>query len=84
MAKGERFDRPLPYPAQIRLTPGSSAQTRLSWHTRWCGADPNPVTVTLTLPSAGGAVTVLPAKGWAPPDCKTFTLNALSATQFSG
>ncbi|MDX6227561.1 MAG: hypothetical protein QOI76_951 [Frankiales bacterium] len=84
MAKGEGVDRPLPYPAQIRLTPGSSAQTRLSWHTRWCGADPNPVTVTLTLPSAGGAVTVLPAKGWVPPDCKTFTLNALSATQFSG
>jgi hypothetical protein len=83
MAKGEAYGKPLPYPAQIRLTPGTSARTTLSWHTRWCGADPNPVTVTLTLPSAGGAVTVLPANGWTPPDCKRFTFNTLSATQFS-
>jgi hypothetical protein len=59
-----------PPPPQIRLAPGTSARTVLSWHAKWCGGDPNPVTVDLGLPSGGGAVRVRPAHGWTPPACK--------------
>ena len=77
---GFRFPR-LPVP-QVTLDPGGTAVTVLAWHTQWCKADPNPVTVRLTLPGAGGTVSVVPAHGWTPPPCSGFSFGTVSSDPF--
>ena len=78
------FNGQPPSPPQVRLAPGGSARTVLSWHAKWCGADPNRVTVDLGLPSGGGAVRVTPAHGWTPPACKGWDVpDQVSSTQFA-
>lgn len=67
---------------QVRLTPGGTATTLLSWHTRWCHNDPNPVTVQLGLPGRGGTLTFQPGQGWTPPGCTGFTFGTLSSQPF--
>ena len=79
---GQGWGQPTLPPAQIRIGPGDSARTTLSWHTRWCATDPNPVTVELGLPTEGGTVTVRPAQGWTPPRCGGFDWHTVTATQF--
>ncbi|BEP16323.1 hypothetical protein acdb102_46340 [Acidothermaceae bacterium B102] len=77
------FGQHLPSPAQVRLPPGGSARTVLAWHAKWCGPDPNPVTVTLGLPARGGLVRFQPALEWTPPACKGWNFpDQVSSTQF--
>ena len=59
-------------PSTVVLAPGASATTNLYWYLPWCAADPNPVTVTITLPANGAAVSAKPAGGWTPPSCKNW------------
>lgn len=68
--------------ALVWLAPGGRATTTLSWHTRWCHSDPNPVTVRLRLPGDGGTLTFKPAQGWAPPGCTGFAWGTLSSQPF--
>ena len=64
--------QPVPQPqAAIELAPRTgTARTTLYWYLPWCRPDPNPVTVTITLPANGAAITVTPARGWTPPSCR--------------
>ena len=64
--------RPVPQPqAAIALAPHTgTARTTLYWYVPWCRPDPNPVTVTITFPANGAAITVTPAGGWIPPACR--------------
>jgi hypothetical protein len=56
--------------AAITLAPHTgTARTTLYWYLPWCGPDPNPVTVTITLPANHAIITVTPAGGWNPPPC---------------
>jgi hypothetical protein len=75
-----RFPR-LPEP-QVALAPGARATVTLAWHTQWCQADPNPVTVRLTLPANGGTLSVVPAHGWSPPPCTGFAWRTISSDPF--
>lgn len=63
--------QPVPQPqTAITLTPHTgTAQATLYWYLPWCGANPNPVTVTITLPANDAMITVTPAGGWNPPPC---------------
>jgi hypothetical protein len=55
----------------ITLAPHTgTARTTLYWYLPWCGPDPNPVTVTITLPANDAVLTVTPAGGWNPPPCR--------------
>ncbi len=61
---------PLP-PTAITLAPHTgTARTTLDWYLPWCGPDPNPVTVTITLPTNEAVLTVTPTAGWQPPPCR--------------
>ena len=81
---GAVIDGHLSTPQQVWLAPGGSARTVLSWHATWCRSDPNPVTVSLGLPSGGGDLTFQPAQGWTPPPCEGFAFETdLSSTQFA-
>jgi len=54
----------------IMLAPRTgTARSTLYWYLPWCGPDPNPVTVTITLPANNAMITVTPAEGWRPPPC---------------
>jgi hypothetical protein len=53
----------------VVLTPGEAATTTLYWYSDFCGSDPNPLTVTLTLPANGATVEATPTGGWRPPPC---------------
>ena len=77
---GQRFPRP-PEP-QVPLVPGGTATVTLAWHSQWCSANPNPVTVHLGLPANGGTLSVVPAHGWTPPACNGFEWNTISADPF--
>lgn len=55
----------------VVLAPGASATTHLYWYLPWCAPDPNPVTVTVTLPANGAAVSATPVGGWTPPTCRS-------------
>jgi hypothetical protein len=69
---GQQFSqRPLPVPqTATTLAPHTgTARTTLYWYLPWCGPDPNPVTVTITIPADGAVITVTPARGWKPPPC---------------
>jgi hypothetical protein len=55
----------------VVLAPGASATTHLYWYLPWCAPDPNPVTVTVTLPANGAAVSATPVGGWTPPPCRS-------------
>jgi Protein of unknown function (DUF4232) len=81
-ATGDGSGEPMPFPAQIRLPPGATATVTLSWHSRWCLPDPNPVTVSMALPSNGGVLTVRPVIGWTPPPCRGPDFDTLSASHF--
>jgi hypothetical protein len=59
-------------PPTVVLAPGASATTHLYWYLPWCAPDPNPVTVTITLPANGAAVSAQPVGGWTPPSCKNW------------
>jgi len=59
----------LPAPTVV-LAPGGVATTTLYWYSSWCAPDPNPVTVTVTMPANGAIVTAAPAGGWRPPPCR--------------
>lgn len=59
-------------PPTVVLAPGASATTHVYWYLPWCAPDPNPVTVTITLPANGAAVSAKPAGGWTPPPCKNW------------
>jgi len=62
---------PRPLPRVIILAPRTgTARTTLYWYLPWCRADPNPVTVLLTLPASRAPLSVAPAGGWAPPACR--------------
>ena len=63
---------PVPQPqAAITLTPHTgTARTTLYWYGRWCGPDPNPVTVTITFPANGARITSIPTGGWVPALCR--------------
>jgi hypothetical protein len=83
MAKGSPLRRPAYVsPPQVRLPPGGSARTTLAWHTRWCAADPNPVTIAVALPSGGGTLSVHADQGWTPPPCSGFNWADLTADDF--
>jgi Protein of unknown function (DUF4232) len=72
-----------PPTTRVTLPPGAEAQAALTWHTTWCAADPNPVSVTLGLPS-GGAVSFRPGQGWTPPPCRGWDFPyAASSTPFA-
>ncbi|HEY5202316.1 MAG TPA: DUF4232 domain-containing protein [Acidothermaceae bacterium] len=58
----------MPSPTVV-LAPGDVATTTLYWYSDFCGSDPNPLTVTLTLPTNGATVEATPAGGWRPPPC---------------
>lgn len=64
-------EQPIPVPqTAIILAPrAGTARTTLYWYLPWCGPDPNPVTVTITLPANHAVITVTPAGGWRPPPC---------------
>lgn len=64
--------RPVPPPqAAITLTAHTgTARTTLYWYGRWCGPDPNPVTVAITFPANGAKITVIPTGGWVPALCR--------------
>jgi Protein of unknown function (DUF4232) len=53
----------------VVLAPGNIATTTLYWYSDFCGSDPNPLTVTLTLPTNGAMVEATPIGGWRPPPC---------------
>lgn len=59
----------VPQPTVV-LAPGVTATTQLYWYSDWCGADPNPLAVTVTLPADGATATATPAGGWRPPPCR--------------
>src|SRR5450432_2955735 len=59
----------VPAPTVV-LAPGGTATTQLYWYSDWCGADPNPLTVTVTLPANGATATATAAGGWHPPPCR--------------
>lgn len=57
-------------PTVVTLAPHTgTARTTLYWYLPWCGANPNPVTVLITLPANGARLTTTPAGGWIPPAC---------------
>jgi hypothetical protein len=58
----------LPSPTVV-LAPGDAATTTLYWYSDFCGSDPNPLTVTITLPANGATVEATPIGGWRPPPC---------------
>ena len=58
----------LPSPTVV-LAPGDAATTTLYWYSDFCGSDPNPLTVTITLPANGAALKATPVGGWRPPPC---------------
>jgi len=58
----------MPSPTVV-LAPGDVATTTLYWYSDFCGSDPNPLTVTLTLPTNWATVEATPAGGWRPPPC---------------
>jgi Protein of unknown function (DUF4232) len=54
----------------ITLMPHTgTARTTLYWYLPWCGPDPNPVAVTITLLANHATITATPTKGWNPPPC---------------
>jgi Protein of unknown function (DUF4232) len=59
----------VPAPTVV-LAPGGTATTQLYWYSDWCGADPSPLTVTVTLPTNGAAANATPVGGWRPPPCR--------------
>ncbi len=58
----------LPSPTVV-LAPGDAATTTLYWYSDFCGSDPNPLTVTITLPANGAALEATPTARWRPPPC---------------
>jgi hypothetical protein len=58
----------MPTPTVV-LAPGEAATTTLYWYSDFCGSDPNPLTVTITLPANGATVEATPTGGWRPPPC---------------
>jgi len=58
----------IPAPTVV-LAPGDVATTTLYWYSDFCGSDPNPLTVTVTLPANGATVEATPTGGWRPPPC---------------
>jgi hypothetical protein len=55
--------QPAPPQTAITLAPHTgTTRTTLYWYLPWCGPDPNPVTVTITLPADGAHLT-LPEAG---------------------
>ena len=62
---------PPPPRTAITLAPHTgTARATLYWYLPWCGPDPNPLTVTITFPANGAAITVAPTGGWTPPPCR--------------
>jgi Protein of unknown function (DUF4232) len=59
----------LPPVPTVVLGPGDVATTTLYWYSDFCGSDPNPLTVTITLPANGAMVEATPTGGWRPPRC---------------
>jgi hypothetical protein len=59
---------PIPAPTVV-LAPGETATTTLYWYSDFCGSDPNPLTVTVTLLANGAMVEATPTGGWRPPPC---------------
>jgi hypothetical protein len=60
-----------PVPRVIILGPRTgTARTTLYWYLPWCRADPNPVTVLVTLPANGARLAATPGGGWTPPPCR--------------
>jgi hypothetical protein len=53
----------------VVLAPGDIATTSLYWYSNFCGSDPNPLIVTVTLPANGATVEATPTGGWRPPPC---------------
>jgi hypothetical protein len=53
----------------VVLAEGATAATTLYWYSDFCGSDPNPLTVTITLPANGATVEATPTGGWRPPPC---------------
>ena len=53
----------------VVLAPRDVATTTLYWYSDFCGRDPNPLTVTMTLPTNGATVEATPVGGWRPPPC---------------
>ena len=62
----------MPTPTVV-LAPGEAATTTLYWYSDFCGSDPNPLTVTITLPANGATVESTPTGGWRPPPCPDAT-----------
>jgi Domain of unknown function (DUF4232) len=58
----------LPQTAIILAPRTGTARTTLYWYLPWCGPDPNPVTVTITLPANHATLTMTPVS-WNPPAC---------------
>jgi hypothetical protein len=58
----------VPSPTVV-LAPADTATATLYWYSDFCGSDPNPLTVTLTLPANGATVAATPTGGWRPPPC---------------
>ena len=58
----------MPTPTVV-LAPGEAATTTLYWYSDFCRSDPNPLTVTITLPANGATVVATPTGGWRPPPC---------------
>jgi hypothetical protein len=58
----------MPSPTVV-LAPGDTARTTLYWYSDFCGSDPNPLAVTVTLPANGAMVEATPTGGWRPPPC---------------
>jgi hypothetical protein len=54
----------------VVLASGGTATTQLYWYSDWCGVDPNPLTVTVTLPANGAIAVATPSGGWRPPPCR--------------
>jgi uncharacterized protein DUF4232 len=67
----------------VVLAHGASATTHLYWYLPWCAPDPNPVTVTITLPANGAAVSAKPVGGWTPPPCKNWPGTAAATGESS-
>ncbi len=60
---------PAAAPTTVVLAPGARATTTLYWYSDFCGTNPNPLTVTITLPANGATVEATPVDGWRPPPC---------------